>query len=194
VPLEQTHNEAAGFSIRGLKARAEALLEQGNTVLDVPVCQYMVRVPSPLVKTSQEINSAGVMFPKLDPVFTTQKLVFYHPTTVTGMDDASATPIGDFVYISGSFRYLGPYVLPVKHSPVLRTSVDSAVQIQKLVSDLRPVYPALARMAKIEGTVKLHVIVGIDGTVQQAELIGGPPLRIKAALDAVRTWRFSMTL
>jgi outer membrane biosynthesis protein TonB len=106
-------------------------------------------------------------------VFTTQKLVFYYPTTVTGLDDASATPIGDFVYIVGSFRYFGPYILPVKHSPALRTSVDSAVQIQKLSGGLRPVYPALARMAKIEGTVKLHVIVGIDGTVQQPNSSAG---------------------
>jgi hypothetical protein len=62
----------------------------------------------------------------------------------------------------------------VKHSPALRTSVDSAVQIQKLVSGLRPVYPTSARMAKIEGTAKLHVILGIDRTVKQAELISEP--------------------
>jgi protein TonB len=58
----------------------------------------------------------------------------------------------------------------------------------------RPVYPPLAMMAHIQGTVVLQAIIGKDGTIQDLKVISGHPLLVRAALDAVRTWRYQATL
>jgi protein TonB len=56
------------------------------------------------------------------------------------------------------------------------------------------VYPPLARQTRISGTVRLHAIIGKDGSVQQLEVLSGHPLLVQAALDAVRQWRYRPTL
>jgi len=58
----------------------------------------------------------------------------------------------------------------------------------------RPVYPQLAIMAHVQGTVMLQAIVGRDGTVQDLKVLSGPALLVRAALDAVKTWRYQPTL
>ena len=58
----------------------------------------------------------------------------------------------------------------------------------------RPVYPPLAIMARVQGTVMLQAILGKDGTVQDLKVLSGHPLLVRAALDAVKTWRYQPTL
>ena len=57
-----------------------------------------------------------------------------------------------------------------------------------------PVYPELARSARVQGTVSLAVLIGKDGTVQQIHAIDGPPLLIQTAMDAVKQWVYRPTL
>ena len=57
-----------------------------------------------------------------------------------------------------------------------------------------PVYPALARQARIQGSVVLHAIIDKDGKVAQLEVISGHPLLVQSALDAVKQWRYKPTL
>ena len=63
-----------------------------------------------------------------------------------------------------------------------------------LIKRVQPVYPPLARQTRISGNVRLHVILGKDGTVQQVEVISGHPLLVQAAMDAVRQWVYRPTL
>ena len=42
--------------------------------------------------------------------------------------------------------------------------------------------------------MRLHAIIGKDGSVQQLEVLTGHPLLVQAALDAVRQWRYRPTL
>jgi len=58
----------------------------------------------------------------------------------------------------------------------------------------RPVYPPLAIMAHVQGMVMLQAILGKDGTVQDLKVLSGHPLLVRAALDAVKTWRYQPTL
>ena len=57
-----------------------------------------------------------------------------------------------------------------------------------------PEYPQLAKLAHIEGTVVLEAIIGIDGTINNLKIIRGQPLLARAALDAVKVWRYQPTL
>ena len=58
----------------------------------------------------------------------------------------------------------------------------------------QPVYPPLAIMARIQGTVVLQAIIATDGTVKDLKVLSGHPLLVPAALDAVKTWRYQPTL
>jgi protein TonB len=68
------------------------------------------------------------------------------------------------------------------------------VQAAKLVNKVQPQYPPLARQTRISGTVRLHAIIGKDGSVQSLTLESGHPLLVQNALDAVRQWRYQPTL
>lgn len=55
---------------------------------------------------------------------------------------------------------------------------------------VQPVYPDLARKMNITGTVKVEVVVGSNGVVKEARVLGGHPVLASAAVDAARRWRF----
>jgi protein TonB len=70
----------------------------------------------------------------------------------------------------------------------------SVLEAAKLIYSPRPDYPPLAKMARIEGTVRLEAIIGTDGRVQNLAVISGHPLLVNAALQAVSQWRYQPTL
>ena len=55
---------------------------------------------------------------------------------------------------------------------------------------VRPVYPAVARAAQIQGRVVLKVTISPDGEVEKADLLSGHPILVAAAIDAVKQWRY----
>jgi TonB family protein len=72
--------------------------------------------------------------------------------------------------------------------------VDGSVMRSKLLRRVEPVYPETARRARLEGVVRLQVLVNELGEVSSVKIIGGgyPPLQ-PAAAEAVRQWRYSPT-
>ena len=56
-----------------------------------------------------------------------------------------------------------------------------------------PEYPALARQARVQGTVRFELVVSPDGSVTNIHLVSGHPLLVQAAMDAVRQYRFPMS-
>ena len=75
-----------------------------------------------------------------------------------------------------------------------RIRVGGNVQQAKLVRQPRPVYPPLAKQARIQGVVKLNAIISRDGTIQNLSVISGHPLLVPAAMDAVKQWVYQPTL
>lgn len=75
-----------------------------------------------------------------------------------------------------------------------KSSGEGNLQIGRIISRVDPIYPEDAKGQGIEGTVKLHVIAGRDGAVEKVEPISGPALLAKAAISAVREWRYAKTL
>jgi protein TonB len=59
-----------------------------------------------------------------------------------------------------------------------------------LIFKLDPEYPPVARLARIQGAVVLHAIIGKDGSVQQLQVVSGNPLLAGPALNAVKNWRY----
>jgi protein TonB len=81
-----------------------------------------------------------------------------------------------------------------KIAPPTRVKQGGNVTAASVISQARPLYPALAMQARIQGNVVLHAIIDKDGRVAQLEVISGHPLLVQAALDAVKQWRYRPTL
>jgi periplasmic protein TonB len=63
----------------------------------------------------------------------------------------------------------------------------------RLIHRVEPEYPRTALMIHLAGTVQLRAIIGTDGSVRNVEMVSGNPILAKAALDAVRQWRYQPT-
>jgi len=82
---------------------------------------------------------------------------------------------------------------PPKAAAPSRIKQGGQVTAALIVTQTRPVYPPLARQARIQGNVVLHAIIDKDGKVAQLEVVSGHPLLVQAALDAVKQWRYKPT-
>ena len=83
---------------------------------------------------------------------------------------------------------------PPKAVTPKRIRLGGQVEQAKLMFQPKPEYPPLAKMARIQGTVKLEALISKDGTIQELKVISGHPLLVKAAVSAVQQWRYRPTL
>ncbi|MGO4881833.1 MAG: energy transducer TonB [Bryobacteraceae bacterium] len=89
---------------------------------------------------------------------------------------------------------LPPPALTASSGVPQRIRVGGEVQKAKLAIRIEPTYPPLAQQAKIAGTVRLNVIIGKDGSVQNLTVASGHPLLVPAAMEAVKQWVYEPTL
>jgi TonB family protein len=75
-----------------------------------------------------------------------------------------------------------------------RIKVSGSVQQAKLIRQPRPVYPVEAKMARIQGVVRMNAVIGKDGAVKELQLVMGVPELAQAAMDAVKQWVYEPTL
>lgn len=83
---------------------------------------------------------------------------------------------------------------PPKAPTPQRIRVGGEVEAAKIVYKPEIEYPPLAKMARIQGVVRLSAIIGKDGTIKDLKVISGHPLLVQAALQAVRQYRYQPTL
>ena len=82
--------------------------------------------------------------------------------------------------------------MPPGFNPETQSSKN--LQAGRLLKRVAPSYPPEAMQQRIEGTVRLHAVIGDDGNVLSLEPVSGPPLLVEAAVIAVRQWRYGPTL
>ncbi len=71
-----------------------------------------------------------------------------------------------------------------------RITVKGESMKKMLVHKVNPSYPYEAMHERVAGTVKLKVVIGVDGGVKQAEFISGPSVFVQSTIDAVRKWKY----
>jgi len=62
---------------------------------------------------------------------------------------------------------------------------------RKVLRKVTPMYPAIAKRMGLAGTVKVLAVVEPDGTVKNVEPVGGGPVLIQAAKDAILKWKYA---
>jgi protein TonB len=68
--------------------------------------------------------------------------------------------------------------------------VSAGVMQGARIGGENPTYPAIAKAARIQGTVVLQATISRNGTIENLHVISGPPMLQAAATEAVRGWRY----
>jgi TonB family protein len=68
---------------------------------------------------------------------------------------------------------------------------DTSQQTRNVERKVTPVYPDLAKRTHISGVVKLRATIAPNGLVTLIEPVGGNPVLIKAAQDALTKWKYA---
>ena len=104
-----------------------------------------------------------------------------------GFSAADASVLGSGAAIPSVFSKAPPVVhAPPPNAITISAGVAGGLLIQKTP----PVYPAIAKSARVSGTVQVQATISKDGTVKDLRVVGGPAMLRQAAMDAVRTWRY----
>jgi protein TonB len=87
-----------------------------------------------------------------------------------------------------------PPARALKAAPPVRLRVGGIVCAARLIYQPKPEYPELAKRTRTEGAVEFEAVIGKDGTIEELKVLRGHPWLVKAALEAVRQWRYQPTL
>lgn len=71
-----------------------------------------------------------------------------------------------------------------------RPAYSQAELTRKVRTRVNASYPDLARRMNLRGTVKILVVVSPDGNLKNSKVVGGNPILVNAAMDALKKWRF----
>lgn len=82
---------------------------------------------------------------------------------------------------------------PAPPAPPTRIKLGGVIEQSKFISGPKPVYPPLARQARIEGTVRLEAVISREGTILNLRAVSGHPMLIPSAIAAVGQWVFRPT-
>jgi protein TonB len=109
-------------------------------------------------------------------------------TGVAGMEGMGGSAGGVMGGVLGS---LGSGPAPtIKAAPPKKVTVSSGVMQGNRIGGENPTYPAIAKAARIQGTVVLQATISKNGTIENLRVISGPPMLQAAAQEAVRSWRY----
>jgi protein TonB len=87
-----------------------------------------------------------------------------------------------------------PEAPPPPPPPAAPVRVGGNIKAPTKTKDVRPIYPAIAQSARVQGVVIIEATIGPDGRVRDAKVLRSIPLLDQAALDAVRQWEYTPTL
>jgi len=126
------------------------------------------------------------------------------PTHVVQVDDAGVVPeappcvvcvsggTGDNPSATSVLNGLGnnSAVIPLPPKPNAPAPRISRMMEGNLIYRPQPVYPPIARSARVQGPVLLRAIISREGTIENLQVLSGHPLLVQAAINAVRQWRY----
>ena len=167
-------------------------LVPAQEILDstVPVYQQYLTRSDILAITEFYSSASGQKLVKNMPAMVTdimqasQALIQKHQPELQALAEKVAKEA-----LANSPQTTSPAILPPTHRGQT-VEVASGISQGLLVSQVPPMYPAVARAARVQGTVTLSAVIAKDGTVESLSLVSGHPLLVPAAMDAVKQWRY----
>ena len=91
---------------------------------------------------------------------------------------------------AGSGVFTGQNGPKVKVAVPQKVSISSGIAVGLLIQRTTPIYPPMAKNARVSGTVVIQATISRNGTIENPRVVSGPAMLRQSALDAVKTWRF----
>lgn len=157
-----------------------------------------VELPPPPVESIRQPRAAATSTPVPQPGIPTHapdEILPEKPTFEPYVPGALETSSG----ISTPGALLGGPVIAVPPPPE-PPKVQGPVKVADLpvpphkTVDVRPIYPDIARAARVQGLVVMEAVLDPSGRITQLRVIRSVPMLDEAAMDAVRQWRYTPTM
>jgi len=78
----------------------------------------------------------------------------------------------------------------VKAEAPKKVNISAGVAVGMLLQKTQPIYPPIAKAARVSGTVVLQATISKTGAIENLRVVSGPAMLQQAALDAVKSWRY----
>jgi outer membrane biosynthesis protein TonB len=168
------------------------------------VARPAANVPAPAAKETPSLAPGSSAAYSNQPIMASPSPTPNRPeaaAVVATKPKESATPAPKLPEMTaipaGSVSVTFPAFPSIRVPPELKSQssrLGTSLQIGQPISRVEPFYPEAVRKQGIEGTIKVHAIIGRDGAVQSVEVVSGPPLLAPLAMGAIREWHFKQTL
>jgi protein TonB len=109
---------------------------------------------------------------------------------VSGVDGGTGNGVRDGVLnaVNEALNRLTP---PPAPPTATKAAFRTSQMLQgSLIRRVEPVYPPLARSARIQGAVVLAATISKAGVIEHLQVLSGHPMLVKAAFEAVEQWRY----
>jgi TonB family protein len=188
--------ESARMGEKGRVVLQFRILRDGNVPLPEPNL-LLTSTKELLDRAAMSSIRASSPFESLPPAFhgphIELRFIFVYNLPPSATPDAPSPPSPSNGQAGGVPG--GSNTPPPPEAAPQRIRVGGTVMQAKVLNMVAPVYPPLARQARIQGTVRLHAVIAKDGSVIWLEVLpGAHPLLVRAALDAVRQWMYQPVL
>jgi protein TonB len=123
----------------------------------------------------------------IDETVAPPQMSFNHAGVPGGTGEGS--PNGIWRSLGDSLNHAAPIPVPTP-APAVRAFRTSSMLEGSLIRRVQPVYPPLARSARVQGSVVLSALISKAGTMENLRVLSGHPMLVAAAIEAVRQWRY----
>ncbi len=210
--LDSTRNERSRRGLSTVTSLAAQMLAIGILIL-LPLLRptglplfHRLTAPVSLGRpgdTSQPRVRSGTTMTPFNPGAITLRpssTRFWRPEPATGDDAPQISAYGggipgsigpgSFDGLLNSFGDRAPAVMPKQPSAAAAPLRISHMSEGDLIRKVLPIYPPLARNARIQGSVVLQATISKNGAIKNLRVVSGHPMLVQAAIDAVRQWRY----
>jgi len=175
-------------------AEATSALSTTTAMKPSPSTQTAAVTPAETTDTAPAENTVRPNTELLKGQLTAPSKISSDLKMLGGKDAAPASGFGatgmDGLGNAGSGVFTGQSGPKVKVAVPQKVSISSGVAVGLLIQRTPPIYPPMAKNARVSGTVVIQATISRNGTIENPRVVSGPAMLRQSALDAVKTWRF----
>jgi protein TonB len=158
------------------------------------LCCMEAPAPQPVKPQQQVVRTSAPLTEMQNGILFAPPRIPTGITMVTGPEPAMDTSINSWAFSQAASssnpfgnRAAATVVRPAVSGPIRISSLTAESEI---ILKTMPIYPPIARAARIEGTVRLAATISKNGTIENLRVTSGPAMLQQAALNAVSCWRY----
>ena len=175
-------------------AAATTALSTADTIKPSPSTQTTAERPAATNETTPAENTVRPNTELMNRQLTAPSKISSDLKMLGGKDAAPASGFGatgmDGLGNAGSGVFNGQSGPKVKVAVPQKVSISSGIAVGLLIQKTAPIYPPMARNARVSGTVVIQATISRNGTIENPRVVSGPAMLRQSALDAVKSWRY----